>query len=483
MNNFSIVPVKKTYREMKCKILLICSDIVALFFSFFLSCFFLKFADGGLNRFIPENYFSTRLYILSLLYVFCVAWFSIRLRHYSSRKPFWSELKEILRTIIIFSIFDLALVAISKWEISRYSFGSTWIFALIFVPAFRFTIKTLLLRLKLWQRPTIIIGSSESALLAYRAVNREKYLGLDVKGFLVVDKNYLSQHIPEKMLFTENELSLQDIAIDTFQIIIALEYNEQNECDRYLRLTSKIGFNYISVIPSLKGVPLYGTELSYFFSEEIMILKVGNNLRRLSSKIIKRVFDIVGASVILAISSPLFIFLGYKITRDGGKAFYSHERVGRNGKKFNCFKLRSMINNSDVVLANLLETNPEAKIEWEKDHKLKNDPRITAIGHLIRNTSLDELPQLWNVIRGEMSLVGPRPIVDAELEKYGDDVAYYLMVRPGMTGLWQVSGRNDVDYERRVYFDSWYVKNWSLWNDIVILIKTINVVLNRNGAY
>ena len=122
-------------------------------------------------------------------------------------------------------------------------------------------------------------------------------------------------------------------------------------------------------------------------------------------------------------------------------------------------------------------------VEMEKDFKLKNDPRITKIGAFIRKTSLDELPQLFNVLKGEMSLVGPRPIVKEELERYEEDVDYYLMAKPGMTGLWQVSGRNDVDYDTRVYFDAWYVKNWSLWNDIAILFKTINVVLNRHGAY
>lgn len=480
MDNISL---GKNYRELKCKVALVFSDFFALFSSFFVSCFFLQFAEGGLSRFIPQPYFSTRIFTLCLLYILCVTWFSARLRHYSSRKPFWSELKEIFRTIIIFSIFDLALIAISKWEVSRYSFGSTWLLALIFLPLFRFIVKSILLKLNLWQRPTIIIGSSDSALNAYRAVCRERYLGLDIKGFLVTNKSYLSEYVNEDMLFTDATLNLQSLPASNCQIIIALEYNEQHECDQYLRLTSKYGFNYVSVIPSLRGVPLYGTELSYFFSEEIMILKVGNNLRRLSSKILKRLFDIIGASVLLVLTCPLFLFFGYKITRDGGKAFYSHERIGRNGKKFNCYKLRSMINNSKEILAELLEHDPSAREEWEKDHKLKNDPRITPIGHFIRNTSLDELPQLWNVIRGEMSLVGPRPIVDAELEKYGDDVVYYLMVRPGMTGLWQVSGRNDVDYERRVFFDSWYVKNWSLWNDMVILIKTIDVVFKRSGAY
>ena len=130
-----------------------------------------------------------------------------------------------------------------------------------------------------------------------------------------------------------------------------------------------------------------------------------------------------------------------------------------------------------------MENDHDARTEWQKDFKLKNDPRITSIGRFIRKTSLDELPQLFNVLKGEMSLVGPRPVIKEELERYADDVDYYLMVKPGMTGLWQVSGRNDVDYATRVYFDSWYVKNWSLWNDIAILFKTVSVVFLSKGAY
>lgn len=142
-----------------------------------------------------------------------------------------------------------------------------------------------------------------------------------------------------------------------------------------------------------------------------------------------------------------------------------------------------MVSNSEAVLANLLATDPQARAEWEQDFKLKNDPRITKLGKFMRRTSIDELPQLWNVLKGEMSLVGPRPIIQEELAYYGDDVDYYLMAKPGMTGLWQVSGRNNVSYENRVYFDAWYAKNWSLWNDLVILLKTLKVVLKRDGAY
>ncbi|PLP17338.1 UDP-phosphate galactose phosphotransferase, partial [Klebsiella pneumoniae] len=143
--------------------------------------------------------------------------------------------------------------------------------------------------------------------------------------------------------------------------------------------------------------------------------------------------------------------------------------IGKNGKPFKCLKFRSMVINSKEVLEELLQSDPQAKAEWDATFKLKDDPRVTSIGKFLRKTSLDELPQLFNVLRGEMSLVGPRPIINAELERYSEEVDYYLLGKPGMTGLWQVSGRSDVDYETRVYLDAWYVKNWSMWNDIAIL--------------
>jgi Undecaprenyl-phosphate galactose phosphotransferase WbaP len=171
------------------------------------------------------------------------------------------------------------------------------------------------------------------------------------------------------------------------------------------------------------------------------------------------------------------------VRADGGAALFGHTRVGQGGQVFQCLKFRSMVVDAKERLVHLLATSPQARAEWEKDFKLKNDPRINAIGHFLRRTSLDELPQLWNVLRGDMSLVGPRPVVQDELLRYGYDVSYYLQVRPGITGLWQVSGRNDVDYETRVYLDAWYVKNWALWNDIAILFKTVRVVFDRSGAY
>ena len=225
------------------------------------------------------------------------------------------------------------------------------------------------------------------------------------------------------------------------------------------------------------------SDMSFIFSYEVMLLRVHNNLAKRTSRFLKRTMDIVGSLSLIILLSPLLITLYYLVSKDGGNAIYGHTRIGRNKKAFKCLKFRSMVLNSQEVLQQLLANDPEARAEWQKDFKLKNDPRITKVGHFLRKTSLDELPQLFNVLKGEMSLVGPRPIVRSELARYNDDVDYYLMAKPGMTGLWQVSGRNDVDYITRVYYDAWYVKNWSIWNDIVILFKTIKVVLNRSGAY
>ncbi|MEH8806755.1 sugar transferase, partial [Klebsiella pneumoniae] len=210
---------------------------------------------------------------------------------------------------------------------------------------------------------------------------------------------------------------------------------------------------------------------------------VQQNLAKLSSRILKRIFDIIGAISIIIVLSPLLLYISLKVKKDGGPAIYGHERIGKGGVSFKCLKFRSMVMNSKEVLEELLIRDPMAKKEWDETFKLKNDPRVTKIGGVLRRTSLDELPQLFNVLKGEMSLVGPRPIITAELERYNEEVDYYLLSKPGMTGLWQVSGRSDVDYETRVYLDAWYVKNWSMWNDIAILFKTIGVVLKKDGAY
>lgn len=196
----------------------------------------------------------------------------------------------------------------------------------------------------------------------------------------------------------------------------------------------------------------------------------------------KVLIDLIGAASLILVLSPLLLAIAVLVKFDGGPVFYAHPRVGAGKRRFHCLKFRSMTRDSDAVLAHVLRTDAVAAIEWGATQKLRHDPRVTPIGNLLRKTSLDELPQLFNVLRLEMSLVGPRPIVDNEVEHYGNNIAYYYAMRPGLTGLWQVSGRSSTTYRRRVQLDRWYVKNWTLWQDIVILAKTVPVVLKRTGA-
>jgi undecaprenyl-phosphate galactose phosphotransferase len=196
----------------------------------------------------------------------------------------------------------------------------------------------------------------------------------------------------------------------------------------------------------------------------------------------KRVFDIVIASVALIFFLPLMVIIYLMLTVSCGNALFFHLRVGRNGAPFYCYKFRSMVRNSNQVLIDHLNNNPAAREEWNRNFKLTHDPRVTWCGGFLRLTSLDELPQLFNVLKGDMSLVGPRPIVQAEVELYADKIGDYYRCRPGITGLWQVSGRNLISYERRVELDSIYANKQSLRFDLSILIRTVLVVISRRGA-
>ncbi|WP_217571521.1 sugar transferase [Mesorhizobium sp. GbtcB19] len=200
--------------------------------------------------------------------------------------------------------------------------------------------------------------------------------------------------------------------------------------------------------------------------------------------LLKRSFDIVGSVAGLVLLSPLFLMVALLVKlSDNGPIFYGHKRIGRGGRIFSCLKFRTMVTDGERVLNAYLAANPEANAEWIATRKLKNDPRVTRVGQVLRKLSLDELPQILNILQGDMSLVGPRPVVRDELEIYGSAAVYYLKSRPGLTGLWQVSGRNDVSYDTRVAFDRHYVENWSMFQDIRIIFKTVPAVWMSRGSY
>lgn len=198
---------------------------------------------------------------------------------------------------------------------------------------------------------------------------------------------------------------------------------------------------------------------------------------------VKRAFDVVVALAALVFLAPVFltVIALIKLT-DRGPVFYRHTRVGRQGARFGCLKFRTMASDAEQRLQHILGTNPAAAVEWEQTQKLRNDPRITKLGAFLRKSSIDELPQLWNVLRGEMSIVGPRPITRTELNRYGKDRRFYLLVRPGITGLWQVSGRSSLGYDKRIRYDREYLEEWSWLGEFWILLMTVPAILNTDDA-
>ena len=209
-----------------------------------------------------------------------------------------------------------------------------------------------------------------------------------------------------------------------------------------------------------------------------------HNLTFKTNLFTKRILDILIVLFFSPLWIPIMIILAFltKITSKG-PIFYGHKRIGKNHKEIKCWKFRSMCTNSQEILEQILATDPVRRAEWEKDRKFLDDPRVTKFGKILRKTSLDELPQIFNILKGDMSLVGPRPVTEPELIKYGKYQDYVLSVLPGLSGMWQISGRSDTGYEERISFDSYYIQNWSIWLDIWILLKTIWVVISGKGAY
>nr|WP_242038408.1 sugar transferase [Chroococcidiopsis sp. [FACHB-1243]] len=209
-------------------------------------------------------------------------------------------------------------------------------------------------------------------------------------------------------------------------------------------------------------------------------------LARLNKEFAKRLFDVLFSLSVLILFAPVYLVLGFSIALSSpGPIFYVQERVGKNHKPFYCIKFRTMVANADEILSELIASSPGLRQEFEDNFKLKQDPRITKVGHFLRLTSLDEFPQFWNVLMGDMSIVGPRPLVAEELPRYGRHIDKVLTIKPGITGLWQVSGRNDIPYNRRVQIDVHYASSYSMWLDVWVILKTVFVVIvpKNNGAY
>ncbi|MEA4924874.1 MAG: undecaprenyl-phosphate galactose phosphotransferase WbaP [Syntrophomonadaceae bacterium] len=423
-------------------------------------------------------------WILGLIFI-CLAYE----RLYTRRLPFWRETKKIIAVINLSFIMIFAGVSLAKLggEVSRTVLVLGYIFALILIPLDRYLLKSIMAVLGIWQEYVLILGTDSTARKIAAVLNKDNYMGYRIYGFLGNSSGARgkirvnAERIPVYGGFEDAERILKETGIQ--QVIIAAPTIAGK---KLVHLTHQLQpyTRSILVVPDLCGIPVIDGETEYFFEDHILGFRTHNNLANPINVWGKRLFDIVVGSIILIGVLPVLAVIAAAIKLDSpGPVGFSHRRVGHNGNYFNLYKFRSMVANSQELLEDLLRQDPELKEEWEGDFKLKDDPRITRVGRFLRKTSLDELPQIFNVIKGDMSLVGPRPIVEEEIDKFDEYIKEYYMVLPGITGLWAVSGRNDIEYDERVQMETWYVRNWSLWLDISLLFRTIPVVLGKKGAY
>ncbi|MCB1590822.1 MAG: undecaprenyl-phosphate galactose phosphotransferase WbaP [Alphaproteobacteria bacterium] len=413
--------------------------------------------------------------------------------HYTQRVPWWSQVQHTLAIAFFGFLIDVfarfAVLVTFSWGI----IACTWGLVFLLTLAGRLTVRYLAKSRDVWDIPTAIIGDIDTVTDTLYAFANDKYTGYNVHTVFLRDRKAGSFDLTNVPSMYENIRVIRNSHyynnyiennLDHF-FVLALETFRGEERDKLINTLNRLQALY-AIIPPISRTSLYEMEPRYFFGHDVMLLHSKNSFHAPLGRFLKRAMDIAVAGSALLILSPILLATAImlKVEGQGGSLFYGGYRIGQRGQRFRCWKFRSMEPDSDHLLNKLLEENPEAKEEWEKYRKLKNDPRVTTrTARLIRKASIDELPQLWNVLVGDMSLVGPRPILEKEISYFGESLNEYLQVRPGITGLWQVSGRNETSFERRVYWDSWYVRNWSIWGDIVIMIKTLNVVITGHGAY
>lgn len=458
---------------------------------FILLCDYLAVLGAEITAFNVRNYFFTRSYLHVPWFNFWIAFPAIYMvflnisRLYSRRRPFYKEVEKIFYASVYgtLSVIFVLYVGKTAGSTSRFFVCLFGILSFLYLAIARYAIKTYLMKNRLLLVPVLIIGAGKTAAILAKCLTADAGMGYEIVGLLEdnrVEKGILEQY-PVLGKFEDAEKVIQETGVQcVFIAAPGLDSVKQGELIYRVQPYVK----NIGVVPNLIGVPTGSVEIEKFYNERLILLGLKNNLARPINRLIKTLFDYCVTTVGIVLISPVMLGISFWIWFDSpGPVIFKHERVGMGGKPFYCYKFRTMCEDADEKLSQLLKDNPGVREEWEKEYKLKDDPRVTRCGAFLRKTSLDELPQVFNVLLGDMSLVGPRPVTPEELPRYGHFADDYLMVKPGITGIWQVSGRSDTTYEERVQMDSWYVRNWSIWIDMVLLFRTFKTVISRSGAY
>ena len=341
-------------------------------------------------------------------------------------------------------------------------------------PIIIFFLKRKMMKFSFLRESVIVICDEKGRQNIEHWFQKDNAFGFDVDHYTMIGGKQESVTTELKKILEHHPYQTAVIAIDNYSINRVFAYMEflQHYVTRLI------------VLPRMTKLPLVNAEIFSSINHKGLAFALKNNLLNPVDRVMKNSFDVIVTTLLIILFLPLLLVLFIVVSvSTKGKPFFKHQRIGVDGKTFGVYKFKTMREDAAEVLEKLLKNDPKARAEWEKDFKLKNDPRITKIGKILRKTSLDELPQLINIIKGEMSLIGPRPIIEDEVKKYKEYYRYFIAVKPGITGLWQVSGRNDIDYDERVQLDVWYVRNWSIEMDITILVKTLVVVLSGKGSY
>jgi Undecaprenyl-phosphate galactose phosphotransferase WbaP len=360
-----------------------------------------------------------------------------------------------------------------------------WGFSVVSVPVMREAIRALGIRMNIWGEPVVVFGNGRLGNEVVRFLSEHPQMGFIPVA--IVDRRKVERATPTHQNIIHDQVlmdaceTLPECLVGIRTAFVVVPETSQHIHSRLVD-DQTIQFERMILVTSAEMTSTVWVQPLDIGG--ILGLEVGHNLLNRSQQFTKRAIDLLAILVSLPFTALLFLVLSILIKLDSrGNVFYHQMRIGYNGKPFKMWKFRSMHRGADEMLCEYLKEHPEAQQEWDETHKLKNDPRITRVGKFLRKSSLDEFPQLINVFLGEMGLVGPRPIVSAEIIHYDRRFELYKHVIPGMTGMWQISGRSDTTYEQRVTLDEYYVRNWSIWLDAHILIRTFLVVLRGRGSY
>jgi undecaprenyl-phosphate galactose phosphotransferase len=429
------------------------------------------------NRQLPDDLFALvtlqSFSVFLVIGVTAILWLDSR-GHYRQRLPYWETVGHIMGAA------SFGFIACGFIEFASHNNGSRlwtafcWILFAIFSLVGRSLVRRHLVKAGAWNIPAVIIGEGATATAALKALSRDKHLGFKILDQLPpsVLSNMRKTRAWKQMLMLH----------DAHYVFLALEGSDIERYNTALKFLPRARVP-CSIVPPWLGLPSSTMTPHHFIMQDVVMFHDTNRLKLPLPRFMKRFVDVTLSSIAVFFLLPLFALVAVIVRRDGGAAFFKQPRVGQGGRLFQCYKFRSMRVDAEAYLERYLAQNPEAEEEWNKYQKLKEDVRVTKFGRLIRRFSIDELPQLINVLKGDMSLVGPRPCMAGQECFYAEDFSFYESVRPGITGPWQVSGRNQLTFKERVDLEAWYARNWSLWLDIIIMLKTVPTLLKREQAF